>query len=175
MLLAAKFIEHQIISLDEGRIIGLVKDFYIDQALTRITGLYLGSEGLIHRKPKLIRQKAIQLYGVEVLFVQNSGVVLEGTTLEELGEIDNWLRREDLKGRPIQSPTGSPIGQIEDIIFDEIGQISGFGLNKIQIKGPVAENQAIRREVMIEPGSQDEPMVIDLVKAEQQPWFFGGR
>ena len=172
MLLAEKFIDKQIISLDEGRIVGEVKDFYVDLGLEQVTAIYLGSEGLIRRKPKVIKQNTVQLYGIDVLFVQNSSIIIEGAELDKLEEIDTWLRREDLQGRHIQSPTGSEVGQVDDIMFDEMGKIIGFGLTKIKVEGPIAENQAISRGVMIEPGDKDKPLVIDLVKAEQQHWFF---
>ena len=175
MLLANKFIDRQIISLDEGRIVGEVKDFYIDQALENITGLYLGSEGLISRRPKLIRQETVQLYGADVLFVQKSGIVIEGDQLDAFEEAETWLRREDLQGRKIEAANGTAVGQVEDIIFDEGGQVLGFSLTKVTIKGPVAENQAIEREVLINPGSDETPMIIDLVKAGRQRWFFENR
>lgn len=172
MLLAKKFIDKQIISLDEGRIVGVVKDFYLDQTLEHIVGLYLGSEGLLNRKPKLIKQDEIRLYGVDVLFVLNSGIVIEGGKLDQVEGLDTWRRREDLQGHEVESPTGEAIGKLDDIMFDEVGKVVGLGLSKIKIKGPIAENQAIRRDVVIEVGDDKKPMVVDLVKAEQQNWFF---
>jgi hypothetical protein len=80
-----------------------------------------------------------------------------------------------LRGRNIQSPTGAEVGKINEFFFDETGQILGFGLQKIKIEGPIAENRAIRREVIINPGDNDNPMTIDLIKAEQQRWFFQGQ
>jgi uncharacterized protein YrrD len=172
MLLAKKFIEKQIISLDEGRIVGAVKDFYLDETLEHIVGIYLGSEGLLSRKPKLIKQETIRLYGIDVLFVLNSGIVVEGDELNDIENLESWIRRDDVIKREVQSPTGEVVGKIEDIMFDEMGQVIGFALAKVQIKGLVAENQAIRRDVVIGVGQEKEPMVIDLVKAEQQKWSF---
>jgi uncharacterized protein YrrD len=175
MLVAEKFLNKQIISLDEGRILGVVKDFYVSQNLETVTGLYLGSEGLLSRKPKIIKQNGIYLYGVDVLFVTDSQVLLEGDKLDTVEGLDQWLRRDDLRGRNIQSPTGAEVGKINEVFFDETGQILGFGLQKIKIEGPIAENRAIRREVIINPGDNDNPMTIDLIKAEQQRWFFQGQ
>lgn len=175
MLVAEKFINKQIISLDEGRILGVVKDFYVNQSLETVTGLYLGSEGLLSRKPKIIKQEGIHLYGVDVLFVSDSKVLLEGDKLNTVEGLEQWLRREDLQGRNIQASSGSEVGKIHEIFFDETGRILGFGLNKIKIEGPIAENQAIQRNVVINPGDKDKPMTIDLIKAEQQRWFFKGR
>jgi len=177
MLLGQKFIDKQIISLDEGRIVGTVKDFYVNRELTHVFGLYLGSEGLLKRKPKVIKHEAIRKYGVDVLFVETSGIVLEDKALNDIEDLNLWLRRDDLQGREIQASTEAEteVGQVDDIFFDEQGKIVGFGLKKIKIEGPIAENLAIRREVVTEPGGDKEPMKIDVIKAEQQRWFFEGR
>ncbi|MDX1524033.1 MAG: PRC-barrel domain-containing protein [Anaerolineae bacterium] len=173
MLLSKKYIGKQVISVDEGRIVGEVKDFYIDRDLNSVTGLYFGSEGLIKRKALLLKHEHIMLFGVDVIFIDNAGAVTDGDTVEG---IDNWMRRDDLIGRAIISETSeAKIGKVDDIFFDETGKLLGLGLSNIEVKGPIAENRAISRAVIKQTGDKDNPMVIDLFKAEQQHWFFEER
>ncbi|MEM7343281.1 MAG: PRC-barrel domain-containing protein [Chloroflexota bacterium] len=175
MLLCDKFIGKQLITLDEGRIIGEVQDFYLDAKLETIVGLYLGSDGLLWRKPKVVQQASIQLYGIDVLFVGSDDALFEGDKLEQLeAEMALWLRRDDLKGRTVASSKTAEIGRVDDVFFNDTGEIIGFSLSKIKVEGPIAENQGIRRDVVLEPGDSEHPLMIDQMEAEQQRWFFEG-
>jgi hypothetical protein len=46
--------------------------------------------------------------------------------------------------------------------------VRGFGLDRIYVKGPVAERGSVALHTMLDTGSEDDPLTIDLEKAEQQ-------
>jgi uncharacterized protein YrrD len=169
MNLAQEFINLPVISLDGGREIGKVKDLYLDDNLKHITAIYVGSEGLLNRTESFIRQADVITLGRDAILVQNANRVLEEAETPELGEwLESWIRREDLKGRNVNTPGGTKIGRVGDIILDEDAKIVGFSLSQTLVSGPVADNKAVSRSAMIEPGDgNDEGVItIELAAAE---------
>jgi len=164
MNILGQFVKHPIYSVSDGQYLGTVKDFYLDDQLQQITGIHLESEGLFSRTSRLIRANFIQLYGVEVIFVTESEIVLDS---EAVSEVNEWVLRETIQGRLVQSQSARDIGTISDVMINNTGQIKGFSLSKVKVSGHIAENNAISRKVMDEPGSRDLPMIIDQIKAEQ--------
>ena len=154
-----------IYSLSDGRLLGVVKDLYFDSNLTTITGLHLGGEGFFKfGASKLIKAEAINQFGADVIFVTHSDVV---TSPEQVGAATSWVRREELKGREVSSPSATKVGKIGDVMLDDHGQVLSFSLSEIYITGPIAMQQSIRRDVVINAGDNYNPMMIDLVKAGQ--------
>lgn len=47
-------------------------------------------------------------------------------------------------------------------------RVIGFRLLRVFVEGPIAERRAVVREAVVEPGNEDEVMIIDLSKAESQ-------
>lgn len=171
MQLGKRYLDKPILSITDARIIGVIKDLYLDRNLERVTGIYLGSEGFFSKKTKYIRHENVYLYGRDVILVIAPDVI--ATAAEKAQEFKSWIRRDQLKGRQVYSPSETRIGKIGDVILDKRGQVLGFELAETYITGPVAENQAIKRDVMVESGDSNQPMIVDLIKAEQQKWFFG--
>lgn len=164
-LLGDNLMNKVVISLNEGRIVGKVKAFYLDWELTRITAVQLGSEGLFHRKFSLVRQEDISLFGVDTVLVNKSQAV---TTSNEVTEFDTWLPLDKLRGREVDTPGGTKIGTIGDIIFDDKGHLLAFKLARLFVEGPLAETQQIAREAILDTGREDGIITVDLAKAEQQ-------
>jgi sporulation protein YlmC with PRC-barrel domain len=169
MQLGNRLLDKPIITVGEGYLVGTVKDFYLDQELRALTGVFLGSEGLFSRKFKFMRREQVHLFGIDVVLAADAEPVLAD---EQTEEVQAWLRRENLKGREVQTPGGSRVGKLGDVIFDAQGRIIGFMFAEMFVKGPIAENQAIKRELVLDSGGPDSPMVIDLITAEKQNWFF---
>lgn len=165
MRVGKDLVDKLVISVSDGRLIGRVKDLYVDDALQAISGLYLGSEGIFSRKPQLVRRTSVTLFGVDAVLVTDSEVVLDD---EQTPELINWLRRQDLQGREVDTSGGTKVGVIGDIICNDEGQIIGFKLARTYVEGPIAKKLAVAREVVIDTGSVDGAMTIDLAKAEQQ-------
>lgn len=164
-----------VINLKNGQVVGTVKEFFLDRTLEFITGVQLGSEGLFDFKlqnlfkPKfqLIRSDQIALFGFDVILATNSEAVV---TSDQVAELEQWLKLSDLKGRKVYTPGGTHIGTIGDIIFEpgQTGRILGFTLSGVFVDGPLTQARAVAREVVVDPGSEDHFMAIDLAKAEQQ-------
>ena len=153
-------------SLDEGRLLGMVKDLFVDLELNVVSGLYLGSEGIISRKILAILRESITVFGIDAVFATTSDTVKDSS---ELKVLETWLRREDLQGRDVDTPGGTRVGNIGDILIDENAKIVGFWLSRVKVAGPIAEHRQVMNAAVIDTGDKDGTMTIDLSKAEQQP------
>jgi uncharacterized protein YrrD len=156
--------EKSIYSLTDGRLVGKVKDLYLDSNLERVVGLYLGSEGIFSRKNMLITRDRVTLFGVDAVLVADSEVVLEEA---QVAELDTWVRRQDLAGRDVDTPGGTRVGIIGDILVDDEGTVVGFKLARTFVEGPISRKHAVAREVVVDTGGEDGVMTIDLAQAEQ--------
>ncbi len=164
MRLGKDLIGKSIISVTDGRLLGVVKDLYINDQLYWLTGIHVGTEGLLKRKNWLIARDSVVVFGIDAILVKNSEVVVEA---KDLDESEDWLRLSKLKGRGVDTPGGTKVGAIGDIILGEEGHISGFALSKVFVEGPIAQKGAIPREALIDTGNDDGVMTIDLPKVEQ--------
>ncbi|MCK6624720.1 MAG: PRC-barrel domain-containing protein [Anaerolineae bacterium] len=156
--------EKPIYSLTDGRLLGKVKDLYLDSNLERVVGLYLGSEGIFSRKNMLINRDRVTLFGVDAVLVADSEVVLEEA---QVSELDTWVRRQDLAGRDVDTPGGTRVGIIGDILVNDEGTVVGFKLARTFVEGPISRKHAVAREVVVDTGGEDGVMTIDLPRAEQ--------
>jgi sporulation protein YlmC with PRC-barrel domain len=152
-----------IISISDGRQIGQVKDLYLDADLNSLTGIYIGSEGLLRRKSLLIPRESVVVFGIDAVLVKNSEVVKDS---QEFTEAEQWVRLSKLKGREIDTPGGTKVGTVGDIIIGEEGNITGLALSKVAVEGPIAERGMVDRSTLIDAGSIDGVITIDLTKAE---------
>ncbi|MCP4429306.1 MAG: hypothetical protein GY803_32895 [Chloroflexi bacterium] len=164
MRLGKDLIGKSIISMTDGRLLGSVKDVYINNQLYWLTGIHVGHEGLIKRKSLLIPRDSVVVFGIDVVLVKNADVITEG---QELPEYEEWLRLNKLQGREVDTPGGTKVGTIGDVILGEEGHVTGFALAKVFIEGPIAQQGTLPREALIETGNEDGVMTIDLAKVEQ--------
>ena len=159
------FIGKQIISVDNGINLGTVKDLFFDQALETVSGIFLRSEGLIKRKSLFIDAQNIVLLGQDVILVDHSDVIQNS---ENNDAHLQWVRRERVIGRTIKTSGGTLIGAVGDIFLSSSGDIRALALTKIQLDSPVATAGFIMRDVVLDVGDDDTPMIVDLARAEQQ-------
>ncbi len=164
MRLGKDLVDKPIYSVTEGRLVGKVKDLYLDSNLERVVGLYLGSEGLFNRKDMLVNRDQITLFGVDALLASNSDIVLDEA---QAADLDTWLRRQDLIGRNVDTSGGTRVGVIGDVLIDNEGAVLGFKLARIFVEGPITRKQVVAREVVVDTGTVDGVMTIDLARAEQ--------
>lgn len=164
MRLGKDLIGKPVYSMTDGRLLGSVKDVYLDKDLEMLVGVYLGSEGLIKRKSLLITRRNVMVFGIDAILAKASDVVTDD---EEAKEAEHWLRREDLQKREIDTPGGTKVGSIGDILLDEEARIIGFSLGKVFVEGPVAESRRILKGAIVDTGRDDGVMTVDLSKAEQ--------
>ncbi|WP_420629508.1 PRC-barrel domain-containing protein [Candidatus Leptofilum sp.] len=163
MRLGKDLVGKQIISITDGRSLGNAKDIYMNSELTDVTGIYLGSEGLIKRKHFLINRGDVVVFGIDAILVRNSDVVGEEN---EMPETVSWVRLSKLNKREIDTPGGTKVANIGDIILGEQGNITGFALSRVYVEGPIEKNGTIPRTAVIDTGGDDGVMTVDLTKAE---------
>ncbi|MDX1662289.1 MAG: PRC-barrel domain-containing protein [Candidatus Promineifilaceae bacterium] len=154
-----------VISIDEGRQLGTVKDLYLDQPLSRVKGIHLGREGLLKRKPRFIAREAILLIGADAVLVNSAGAVLDG---EKDARWEEWVRRDQVRGREVTTPGGTRLGRIGDVLVDPEADVSGFKLDRVFVEGPVNEHQTLIRTAVLDPGDSDRPMIARLSDMEEQ-------
>lgn len=151
-----------IINLRDGLQIGQVQDLYIDQNLLTITGVYVGSKGLLWSTPKWIPASNINLISVDTVLVNGDSIITE-----ELDDVAQpWIRRDELQGRPVDTTGGTKIGRIGDIIMNN-KDVVGFALDRVFVQGPIAQHRALRRTAIVDTGLEDGMMTVDLDEAEQ--------
>lgn len=163
MRLGKDLINKPIYSVDEGRLLGKVQDLYVDTSYEVVLGLYLGSQGLVRRKAELIRAGDVVVFGADAILVRDGNVITDDGALPAA---KGWLRREKLAGREADTPGGTRLGVIGDVIIDATGRITGFALSKAYVEGPLAEKRVISRSVVLDTGQEDGRMTVDLAKLE---------
>jgi len=152
-----------LISLTDGKKLGEVKDLYLDETLNRITGVFLGSEGLINRKSMAVARDSIEVMGLDAWLVKDSSVVVAPETIPNIA---SFLAVNDLRGREIVTEGGTKIGAVDDVIFANNGDILGFVLSKIVVQGPLAERKTIARSAISTIGGEKSAMTANMAQAE---------
>jgi uncharacterized protein YrrD len=152
-----------IISVSDGKILGRTKDLYVNQELTQLAGLYLGSEGVIRRTDKIISTENINLFGIDVILVKAPDVI---STTKAIPESDKWHRLSDLQGKEASTPGGTKLATIDDVLLDEQGAISGFSLSRIFVSGPLADRPFIPREVVVDAFQGGDTLLVDFPQLE---------
>lgn len=165
MRLGKELIGKPIYSVTDGRFLGNVKDLYINDTLYWLAGIHLGTEGLLKRKSLLIHRDHVVVFGVDAVLVQKADVITDD---KELTAASSWLRLSDLRGREVDTPGGTKVGSIGDVMLTEEAHIHGFTLGRVFVEGPIAELGTIPRDALIDTGKEDGRMTIDLPKVEQQ-------
>lgn len=163
MITAKSFNGKPIISITDGKNLGSVKDIYLDQDIRHMVGVYLGTEGLVRRKDKVVLSSAVQVLGVDVWLVSGSEIIVDKGSVPEG---DSFVQAGNLRGREIATDGGTRIGVIEDVLMDDDATVLGFSMSKVYAQGPLAERKAVIREAILNLGSKDTPMVVDLTLAE---------
>lgn len=163
MRLGKDLLNKPIISITDGRDLGTVKDIYLNHNLTKITGLFTGQEGVIRRKSFLIPRAEVVVFGIDAMLVKNAEVIVVET---DLAVAADWVRLSKLRGRQVDTPNGTKVATIGDVILGEEGDLTGFALAKVFVEGPIAENGVIARTSLEDTGNEDEVMTIDITKAE---------
>ena len=164
MRLGKDLLDKPLISVTDGRIVGRVKDLYLDNNLEKIVGLYLGSEGIFSRKSMLVSRDRVTLLGIDAILAADSDVVIDESVATE---IDQWVRRQELVGREVDTTGGTKVGVIGDVIINDDDGVIGFKLARVFVEGPIAKKQAVAREVVVDTGAEDGVMTIDLAQSEQ--------
>jgi len=152
-----------LINITDGKKLGEVKGLYLDADMRLVTGVYVGSEGIINRKELAIPRSAVQVIGVDAWLVSASDAVVP---LAEIPESSSFVPVSSLRGREVQTEGGTMLGVVEDVILDSQAQVLGFSLGKVYAKGPLEAKKAIVREAVTDLGGEEKPMTAILAQAE---------
>jgi sporulation protein YlmC with PRC-barrel domain len=136
--------------------------------LQSVAGIYLGSTGGLFssRSSFLVKSEDVVTMGEDAVIVKHDDVIQEEKDISDIDE--TWLRRDELQGRIVESPGGTKIGKVGDVIINKEGKVLGFSLSQVYISGPVAENRSVAIHTVQDVGNEDGVMTIDLEQAEQQ-------
>jgi uncharacterized protein YrrD len=164
MRVAQEIMNIPVISANDGQEVGKVKGLYIDDNLTHLLAISLGSEGLFSRKETLIKWPDVVTFGQDAILIKDSDCVME---TDEVEGAEEFVERDEINGRSVETPGGTKIGRIGDLIFDEKAMIGGFALSQIYVSGPIAAGRAVSRKAIVDVGDEDGVMTIDLSEAEK--------
>ena len=163
MLTVKSHLNKPLVSTTDGKIVGEVKDLYLDREMHTVAAVFLGKEGLIKRKALMLPRAAVHVFGVDVWLVTGSDKVAGP---DEIPDADTFVLVSDLRGRDVDTEGGTKIGVIEDVVLDAEARVLGFALGKVHVQGPLAERKTIAREAITKLGSKDAPMQVVLAQAE---------
>ncbi len=163
MRLGKDLIGKPIFSAADGKYVGDVKDLYLDPDAISVVGIFLGKEGLISRKDLLIPRDNVVVFGLDAILVKDANAA---TDSNQYAPVADWLRRNRLQGRDIDTPGGTKVGTVGDVIVDTNADILGFSLARVFVEGPVAEKRLISRGAVQDVGERDGVMTVDLSLAE---------
>ena len=166
MFLGKDIIGIPVITVNDGRSIGRVKDLYLSTDCQTVAGVFLGTEGIFSRKSFLVGSEDITTIGQDAVLVTHADVIHEEGNLAEKAE--PWLRRDELQGRPVDTSGGTKVGKIGDVLIDGEGNVLGFTLGNVYVTGPVADNRSVSIDTVLDVGQEDGAMTIDLRRAEEQ-------
>lgn len=164
MRIAQETLNKPVISIKEGKKIGTAQDFFIDQAMTQVTAIYLGGDGLFNRTEMLIKWPDVVTLGEDAILVEKADCLLE---VGEVPETENYVRRNDIGGRRVDTPGGTSLGHVGDIILDEKARVVGFSLPQTYVSGPIASNKAISRSAVVNTDNESGVLIANLAEAEK--------
>jgi sporulation protein YlmC with PRC-barrel domain len=163
MVTASEHQNKRLISITNGKQLGEVRDLYLDADLTRVIAVQAGSEGFLSRQSLAIARPYIQVYGEDVWLVGGDDTVVP---IESIADYNSFVTASSLRGREIQTEGGTRIATVEDVLLDAEARVLGFTLQRVFVQSPVAERKAIARTAIQDVGSEDRPMLADMVQAE---------
>jgi uncharacterized protein YrrD len=166
MFLGKAIMGNPVITVSNGRSIGKARDVYLTEDCHNVAAIYLGTEGLFSRESFLVKSEDVVTIGQDAVLVKNPDVIQEEKTVPEAEE--TWLRRDDLQGRPVDTPGGTKVGKIGDVVINNDGKVLGFSLSQVYVDGPIAENRSIAIHTVQDMGHKDGVMTINLKEAEYQ-------
>jgi len=164
MRLGKELIGKPIYSMTDGRQLGNVKDIYLDLEISQLNGIFLGHEGLFNRKARVIARENIAVFGHDAVLVTDSDVETDSS---DTPEVELWMRRENFQGRGIETPGGTKVGTVGDILFNEKAKVVGFSLARVFVTGPVADKRVVMKDAVADAGGKEGIVTVDLAKAEK--------
>lgn len=143
-----------VIDVDSAAKLGVIDEIFLDIDRRTITGLSVSQGGnlLTGNEHVLVPAAAVHAIGEDAVMVRH---VSEATGLELA------TRASGLAGRNFVTKSGTRLGSLDDILFDEeTGRIVGYAFSAREARGGLASLFGARRD-------HDDPMV-DYVRADSE-------
>lgn len=138
---AQAIIGRPVVSVSDGRRLGSVADILLDPETLTVAAITTSKGTIFNREIEAIRAEQVKVWGQDVVLVEHPQVIQKGSELEGR---DKWLSVSDqIRGRYVISVDGTRVGQIEDVVIDAQGKITGYRLNQVFIDGPLADSKRI--------------------------------
>jgi uncharacterized protein YrrD len=167
---AKELIGKPIYSVTDGRLLGTVKDLYVDSDMNHVTGVFVGSEGLFSRRARLIPGDRVSVLGVDAVLTLESNVIKDDSGYAPSQE---WLRRDSVQGRIMNTAGGTKVGTVGDLLIDDDYKVVAFSLARVNVEGPIARSRIVTRTAVTDAGGFDGSIVVDLSEAEQPAMGLG--
>jgi uncharacterized protein YrrD len=159
-----ELLKKPIYRLTDGVKLGEIKDLFLDAEATRVVAVLVGKEGVFARKTMVLRRDDIEVLGVDAWLATGSAEV---ANLEELPGGEGLEPAGDYRKRELETVGNTKIGTVGDVIFDDAGNVTGFALGKVLLKGAIADSGQIARPAVSALGDKRSPMLVDLESAEK--------
>jgi len=152
-----------IYSVADGRLLGEIKDVYLDAGATTLVAVLVGKEGVFSRRPLVLPRSSIRTIGEDCWLAHGDAEVLG---LDEIDGHEDFLLVGDLRKRELETTGSTKIGTVGDVMFDDEDGVRGFTLARVHVQGPIAEAMLVALEAVTSFGDRKTPMIVDLQKAE---------
>ncbi len=155
-----------LISVTDGKQLGEIKDVFLDKDAKEIIAVYLGKTktGMLTRKPRLIHIDQIRLFGADAWLVNGSDKIV---LIDEVEGSKDFILAEDLRGRLIRTDGKTKIGTVADVIVNSKMDVLGFSFEKVHVRGPLSEANAISRAAITSFGKNGNPLIATIGQAEK--------
>ncbi|WP_410514387.1 PRC-barrel domain-containing protein [Paenibacillus sp. BR2-3] len=152
-----------VFEVEEGQEIGKIVDFVVDSSLT-ITGIELESKSFFTNHVKVVAWKDIVAYGEDAVMIASK----ESIQKEDTDQIPHTylLGKNKLKDLQVVTTTGTIIGRISDVYFDQkmgntiVALEISDGLVTDLIEGrkwlPCSEEISISEDAVLVPAMSEE-------------------
>jgi uncharacterized protein YrrD len=137
-----EFIGFQIISANNGQVLGTVDDVYVDVKMLELAAITVAEGSLIsnmftpHKDG--IRRSAVSVWGDDVILVQDNEFVKSSTLLDR----DAWeSSKNQIKGKKVLSTNGELVAILDDVLVDSQTKVIGYDFGEVFIKGAIAESR----------------------------------
>jgi sporulation protein YlmC with PRC-barrel domain len=136
---AAELIGRPVLTLDEAKIIGEVRDVLFDPHDSRITGFTLRGRGLLSPSMLgLVPIERVRSVGSAAVMVHDAAALLR-----DADEQREYLpERQDATGTEVVAEDGTPIGLVSDIVIETDGE-------QLMVVGYCLEREEDSRELIV--------------------------
>lgn len=126
MVKASDLLGRQVVSREEGRTLGRVRDLVVDDSGKRVLGLVV-AEGML-RGAKVAQWQAVQAVGPDSVVLDSERSVVPAGQVPPIKKVLD--RKTRIRGLKLQTTAGKEIGRIEDFHIQESdGSVLGYELS----------------------------------------------